>query len=248
MVVHKPLKDDPSYPLKQWDVITKIGDTPVDDQGMIKVGEDLRVRFEYEIQHVATNGAVPLTLLREGKELQVSLPLQTHYQRLIPSWNGAYSSYFIYGPLVFSAATQEYFDGFLRTKYASRVTSRMGASGNPLLTRMADAPSFPGEGLVVIASPFFPHKLAQGYSDPRGEVVKSINGIHVKNLSHLVEILRDTKEQFIRVECETRFGETMVFPRAKMLAATDDILSDNGIRSQGSPDTMAVWKAKSAVQ
>jgi len=33
--------------------------------------------------------------------------------------------------------------------------------------------------------------------------------------------------------------------RADMLAATDDILTDNGIRSQGSPDTLAIWNAKS---
>ena len=55
-VVHKPYKDDPAYPLKEWDVITKIGDTPVDDQGMIKLGDDVRVRFQYLIQHIATNG------------------------------------------------------------------------------------------------------------------------------------------------------------------------------------------------
>ena len=72
MVVHKPYKDDPAYPLKEWDVITKIGDTPVDDQGMIKLGDDLRVRFEYEIQHIATNGTVPLTDCprRQGAENQ----------------------------------------------------------------------------------------------------------------------------------------------------------------------------------
>jgi len=29
-----------------------------------------------------------------------------------------------------------------------------------------------------------------------------------------------------------------------MLAATDDILTDNGIRSQGSPDILAIWNAK----
>jgi hypothetical protein len=96
---------------------------------------------------------------------------------------------------------------------------------------------------VVIASPFFPHKLAQGYSSPRAEVVRSINGIRVKNLKHLVEILRDSKDEFIRVECENRFGETMIFPRAAMVAATDDILTDNGVRAQGSPDMLAVWNA-----
>ena len=118
MVVHKPYKDDPAYPLKEWDVITKIGDMPVDDQGMIKLGDNLRVRFEYEIQHIATNGTVPLTIVRAGKELKVNLPVSADYPRLIPGLNGAYPSYFIYGPLVFSAATDDYLGGFLRTKYA----------------------------------------------------------------------------------------------------------------------------------
>jgi hypothetical protein len=29
-----------------------------------------------------------------------------------------------------------------------------------------------------------------------------------------------------------------------MLAATDEILTDNGIRDQGSSDTLAIWNAK----
>ena len=67
-------RTDAAYPLKEWDVITKIGDTPVDDQGMIKLGDNLRVRFEYEVQHIATNGTVPLTIVRAGKELKVACP------------------------------------------------------------------------------------------------------------------------------------------------------------------------------
>lgn len=97
---------------------------------------------------------------------------------------------------------------------------------------------------MVISSPFFPHKLAQGYDNPRSQVVKTVNGIPVKNLNHLVEILRDAKDEFVTIECATRFGETMIFPRAQTLAATDDILTDNGVRSEGSPDTLAIWNAK----
>jgi S1-C subfamily serine protease len=246
IVVHKPYKSDASYPLKEWDVITKIGDTPVDDQGMIKLGNELRVHFEYLVQHIATNGMVPLTVVRNGTEHKISLPVSADFPRLIPDLSGAYPSYFIYGPLVFSAATDEYLGGLLRTKYAATVAARLSAESNPLITRMSAQPAFPGEGLVVISSPFFPHKLAQGYSNPRAEVVKTINGIKVKNLDHLVEILRDSKDEFIRLECENRFGETMIFPRAQMVAATDDILTDNGVRAQGSPDMLAVWQAKSA--
>jgi S1-C subfamily serine protease len=244
MVVHKPYKDDPAYPLKEWDVITKIGDAPVDDQGMIKLGDNLRVRFEYEIQHITTNGAVPLTIVRAGKELKVNLPVSANYPQLIPGLNSAYPSYFIYGPLVFSAATEEYLGGLLGTKYAGNVMSRLSNLANPLVTRRTDQPAFPGEGLVIFSSPFFPHKLVQGYDSPRSQVVKAVNGIPVKNLNHLVEILRDAKGEFITIECNMRYGETMIFPRAQMLAVTDGILTDNGIRSQGSPDTMAVWNAK----
>ena len=116
--------------------------------------------------------------------------------------------------------------------------------GSPLVKRNSDKPAFVGEELVVVPSPFFPHRLAKGYSDPFCQVVKTVNGIPIKNLGHLVEVLRDAKSQFIIVEFNNRAGETMVFPRAEMPAVTDEILTDNGVRSQGSPDTMAIWNAK----
>jgi len=245
MVVHKPGQTNSAYPLKEWDVITKIGQMPVDDQGMIKLGTDLRVGFHYEIQHSVTNGTVPLTIVRAGKEMNVNLPVPVEYPRLIPDLaGGAYPSYFICGPLVFSELCSDYLRGYLRTKYAGSFMARESGLGNPMVTRVSDQPSFPDERLVVISSPFFPHKLAQGYSNPQVQVVKSINGIAVKNLKHLVEILRDSKDEFLTVECFSRYSETMVFPRAQILAATDDILTDNGVRAQGSPDALAVWNAK----
>ena len=116
--------------------------------------------------------------------------------------------------------------------------------GSPLVTRMGDKESFPGERLVVVSSPFFPHKLAKGYSSPFGEVVKTVNGTAIKNLDDLVTVLRDCKDEFVTIEFDGRGGETLVFPRADMVAATDDILTDNGVRSQGSPDTLKIWNAK----
>ncbi len=37
---------------------------------------------------------------------------------------------------------------------------------NPLVTHALDEPSPEREQLVVVSSPFFPHKLANGYSNP----------------------------------------------------------------------------------
>jgi S1-C subfamily serine protease len=246
MVVHRPDSDDPAYPLKEWDVITRIGDTPVDDQGMIKLGANLRVRFKYLAQKIAKNGKVPLTVVRAGKALPVALPVSSKHPMVISSLEGAYPSYFVYGPMAFSTATEEFVNGLMGGGRSSRWMNWLSTLGSPLVKRVGDKPAFPGEEFVVVSSPFFPHQLAKGYSDPFCQVVKTVNGISIKNLKHLVEVLRDAKGPFLTIEFDCRGGETMVFSRADMLAATEEILTDNGVRSQGSPDTLAIWNAKPA--
>jgi hypothetical protein len=111
---------------------------------------------------------------------------------------------------------------------------------------MGDRPAFPGERLVVVSSPFFPHKLSEGYTNPMTEVVKCVNGIPIKNLAHMVQVLRDRKDEFVTFDFDNRFGETLIYRRDDIVAATDDILTDNGIRSQGTPDEMNIWNAKPA--
>ena len=248
LVVRAPYSDDPAYPLKEWDVITKIGDTPVDDQGMIRQGGDIRLHFTYLVQRIVQNGRVPLTIVRTGKEQTIELPVAAERPRLMPFLYGTYPSYFIYGPLVFSNASED-FVGLLtglpqgRGAMLERALSELG---NPMITRRGEKPAFPGEQLVVIPSPFFPNKLITGYGNPGGHVVKSVNGIAIKNLAHLVEVLRDCKDEFITIEFAGRGAESLVLPRQATQKSTDDVLTDNGIRSQGSPDMMDVWNAKPA--
>jgi S1-C subfamily serine protease len=244
MVVHSPESTNSDDPLKEWDVITKIGNTPIDDQGMVKLGSNLRVHFTYFVQKIAKQGKLPLTIVRNGKEMPVEVSVPSNRPRVIADLENNYPSYFIYGPLVFSKATVQLTRNFLTGSGAGRFAGWFSAMGSPLLSRAADKPAFDGEELVVVPSPFFPHKLSSGYGEPYYQTVKAINGVRVKNLGHLVELLRDSKDEFIRFEFDNRFGETLVFPRAAALAATDEILTDNGIRSQGSADTLSIWNAK----
>lgn len=235
----------PGNPLKKWDLITKIGDTPVDLQGMVKIGDgSLRVHSRYLVQKTVKNGKVPVTVVRSGKELKLDVPVPRSPNLLIPDLEGAYPSYFVYGPIVFSTATLQFMRGYMRASYGGSFAARLSFFGNPLLTRAGDSPAFEGERLVVVPAPFFPHKLAKGYSNPVAQVVKSINGKPIKNLEHLVEVLRDAKEDSVVIEFVGHGAETLVFPRSEVLTATDEILTDNGIRSQGTPDTMAIWNRK----
>jgi S1-C subfamily serine protease len=236
MVVHRPNDDSASYPLKQWDVITRIGDEPVDDEGMVKAGSNLRLFFSYEIQRLARNGAVPLTLVRAGRSQQVQMPVPTRRPLLIPALDGEYPSYFILGPLVFERATLE---------SLALVRSRGEAAiGNPLVARLGERPDAEHDELVIVPSPLFPHALSKGYSDPTGSVVKSVNGTPVRSLAQLVALLRDLKDPFVTLDFDNRTSELMVFPRELLISSTEAILSDNGVRAQGSPDMLKIWQGK----
>jgi hypothetical protein len=83
-----------------------------------------------------------------------------------------------------------------------------------------------------------------GYSNRMGAVVYSVNKQPVRSLRHLVALLRDLKDDLVVIHFDQRAGETMVLPRQGMLDATEAILTDNGIRQQGSADLMQVWNGK----
>src|SRR6266480_1072878 len=108
IVVHRMYDKSEAEVLHPWDVITSIADVAVDDEGLVKMDSDQRLFFAYEVQKVARNGTVPLTVVRAGKTLHVDFPVSPHHPMLIESLRGDYPRYFIYGPLVFSTATHEF--------------------------------------------------------------------------------------------------------------------------------------------
>ena len=157
----------------------------------------------------------------------------------MPPLLGKYPRYFIYGPMVFTQATQD---------VAGRVAaSSMGAlyttvCKNPLVPRLFDQPAFAGEEIVSLTH-LIPHKTSKGYSPPAFSTVSRVNGAQVRNLAHLVELLRDATGEFLVVEM-AGLTEPLVFRRAEVLRATEDILADEGIRKQYSDDLENVWHKK----
>jgi S1-C subfamily serine protease len=240
MVVHAPDPADPGDPLKPFDLITRIGGHEIDNTGMVKIKDSLRLNFHYLIQKVVKDGKVPLTIVREGKSMAIDVPAKVKHPTLLESLRGRYPSYFIYGPLVFSPLTTEFAASIDRS--GQLYIALLG--GSPLATRRGDVPRFEGEELVVVTAPMFPHRIGKGYDNAFSKVVKDINGVEIKNLRHLVEVLRDSKQKYTTIRFADRFSETIVLDHQEALKATDEILSDNGIREQATEDLAAVWSKK----
>jgi hypothetical protein len=153
--------------------------------------------------------------------------------------------YFILGPLVFSQATQDYLE-----RLGSQRPASFGPGTSPLITRRFDRPAFPGEEIVVVASPIFPHRITNGYDDANRAVLSEINGVKVMNLRHVVEIVRDSQDPQVVLKFAPSgvlTHETMVFRRDELLNATNKILEENGIRYPYSADLRSVWEAYSTV-
>src|SRR5918999_5831300 len=244
VMIAQPDRDHDAYPLKEWDVITHIGGTPVDSDGKVAVRYDLRLSASYLAQKFAKNGVFPLTIYRDGKLSQIDLPVKTQRELVIPYLLNSNPRYFIFGPFVFSQTTQDYLERLGNQR--SSPPGTFGRAASPLLTRRYDRPAFDNEELVMVASPLFPHRITKGYDDPNRGVLSEVNNIQVRNLRHLVEILRDSRDEqvsFKFANAGVLTHETMVFNRSDLIEATGKILEENGIRYPYSADLRAVWES-----
>jgi S1-C subfamily serine protease len=226
-------------PLRDGDVLTRFAGAAVDNEGMVDTSDGLRLPFFALVPRDPKANSVPVGLIRDGKPMEVALPLTREDDRLIKPYRGEYPPYFVYGPLVFSPALEQ-----ALPYYAQGNPPAM--AGSPLCRRMDDRVAFPGEELVVVTAPMLAHRLVRGYSDPFGQVVKDVDGVPVKNLQHLVGLLRDGKGEYLTLRFHGERAETMVFPRKAIEAATAELMAENGIPKRGTEDVTAVWNSSVA--
>jgi hypothetical protein len=74
--------------------------------------------------------------------------------------------------------------------YYFQCNPMLAGRNSPLSTRRSDRARFPGEELVVVTAPLLRTRMTKGYADPFGQVVSEVNGTKVKNLAHLVDLIR----------------------------------------------------------
>ncbi len=232
--VQNRIKD---FPLKPWDIITHLGDHSVDSEGHVRVHDDLRLPMHYLVPGLVKDGKINMIIFREGKSQKIQVPVRSEAQSLIRFCGNKYPRYFIYGPLVFSPVTSLFLKGM-----NARLYQYLMSVGSPIITRRIDLAAFDGEEMVAIASPMFPHRITKGYDTRNLLVVSHINDVKIKNLTHLVETLRDIKDEYLIFRFSDLASETLVFNRKEIEASTEDILSDNGIRHQCSKDLRSVWE------
>jgi S1-C subfamily serine protease len=228
--------DDESYPLKEWDVITHVGDQAIDNQGNISVGDELTLSFRYLIPKLVNDSKVPMTIYRNGESVKVDVPVEYGTDLLVPHLKGSYPAHFICGPMVFTTASQELVAALGPAGQVMLATRR-----SPLLARWFQRRSFEGEELVLLGPRMFPHPISEGYDDQGFGVIRSVNDVQIKNLAHLIQTIQNAEGKFILFKLAGAY-ETMVFDRQELLEVTEQILEAEGIRYQMSEELREFWK------
>jgi S1-C subfamily serine protease len=237
VLIRNPHHSTGSTSLQEGDVIVAIGDHAIDDVGMVRIDEHLRVDFTYLVPKLTHKGEIPLKIWRDGHEIVVHDQTRRPDVSLFRYLEGRQPSYFVWGPLAFSPATAELVAALQAV--APQLPALWTVQRSPLVIR--EEAAFEDEELVVVTA-MFPHRICDGYQNATGQVVSEINGVAIRNLRHLVETLRDLKDPYVKFEFAGRYVETLVFDRTETLVAGEDILVHNGIRERQSPDLRGLWE------
>ncbi len=220
---------------KKWDVVTAIGDKDIDNAGMISIEQNLRVDFRYMVPLLAHDNLVPITVWRNRELVEIQVPVSAQRDMLLKYLGNSYPSYFIYGPLVFTPVYADHLD------WLGRALPLFIARDSPFIYRRYELLDEPGEQMVLLSSKLFSNRIAKGYDPGPFPILQSVNGHDITSLEQLVRLLRALEDEFVIFEWADRGVETLVFERDQIERATEEILEDNGVRSQFSDDLKDAW-------
>jgi hypothetical protein len=210
--------------LRVDDVLLRIGDYVVGSDGTI-VYRDNRVFLSAAFSDYQHGEKVPLKLWREGKEIDVSLPVYT-YTKDKPegSQYDVLPRYFVYGGLVFVPLTRDY----LRTIG--------GGWGDPLnaplmyelFYRKHESPETARTEPIVLAS-VLAHSVNANFGVRARALVDKINGVKIDKLE---DVIRAFEQETKKEEHLIEFGPTESLEAIDKKAAAqahEDILKTYGV-------------------
>ena len=208
--------------LKPNDVILEIDGTKIANDGTINLRENENIIFSYLLWEKYVNDTVNIKVLRDGKVKEIKQILK-NYDRLVPERKfDAFPEYFIFGGLVFVPLSTNYIDalgGFSKAPIDLAYLLQHGE-----ITKERDQ--------VVILSKVLADNFNIGYQNVVYKIVEKVNGKEVKNLKNFIDLIENTKDQFITITLSDH--STVVLDTEKGKEATPRILKRYRIDSDRS--------------
>ncbi len=228
-------KVDPLAPahglLLKGDVLMAVDGIPMANDGTIPFRKGERVELHYYFSQLFQGDTVQLRLLRDGKLLEVAVPVYLHRFAVLPHLNNNMPSFFMVGGMVFTVLTHPFLLSNLGETYAPETQADVR-----LLYLIQSYLQNPAQEIVVL-SEVLEHNVNLGYDLFHRQHIKTFNGQAIQNLAHLVELVDACTEGEMVFQFDRE--EILVLDAAAAHKATQEVALIHGIPSSRSLDLVA---------
>ena len=200
--------------IREKDVIQSIDGNPISGNGTVEFRPKERTHFSYFIQNKQIGEEISLDILRNGRKKMVNINLDTPIEdiQLVRIKNDIFPSYYIYGGLVFSTLTINYLKEWGSQWYRKAPAELITVAKNNLKNKKDEE--------VVLLIRVLGSNVNLGYHENENLIIKKVNGKEISNIQQLVEIVENSKGDFVTFE-DTE-GQEIVIDRK--LAETSNTL------------------------
>ena len=218
MLIYRVLPGSPAEGrIEPWDILLEIEGHPVADDGTVEFRPKERTSVAYYVQQHQVGEPIDVKLLRDGKPLELSIPLTrdvTSDPLVAMETYDTMPSYYIFGGVVFTPLTKNYLEAWGNEWWRN--------APDILTVYLSDnSPKAVGEE-VVIALKVLPTDVNEGYHNVMNWVIKKVNGKEILNLRDLIQTVEGSTDEFVTFEGDT--GQKLVLSREKAIGSRDSIL------------------------
>ncbi len=205
--------------LKEGDILTKIDGKSVDSAGSVKIDGE-RVNMSEIVERKFAGDKVNLTFIRDGKEQTAEVTLKPFPASSIYSVQyGKRPRYTIQGGLVFQPLTRNLYSALrlnnprVRRLFAKYLTENI----------------FKERKDIVILTKVLEDPINADLSDYTGNAIESVNGVKIKDLTQLHELLNpETIPEFFVIRCDG-VNRPLILPAKNIQKHNTRILQTYGI-------------------
>ena len=212
--------------LRERDVLMAVDGIKIGNDGKIPFRRGERVDLGCYISSLFPGDKALATIWRDGNEMDVSIPVSP-IQHLVPShYDNKPPPYLICSGLVFTALSIGYLDA--KRAFADYYTSDVS-----YLVGLVDAPRKHKDDEVVVLAQVLAHETNLGYEHLTDLHLLKFNGVEVRSLHHLNNLIHESEEAYMTFEFAPKEGgRLVVMERAVCDQATKDVCNEHSISSR----------------
>ena len=210
--------------LQPDDILLAVEDARLADDGTVPLRRGERVLFTHLVSRMQVGQEAHLSVLRDGQETTVPVPLKPSSALVPGPFYGVRPSFFVYAGLVFTPLTRNYIETWEDYKDVPTDLKHLFEEGLPTVERRQ----------VILISHVLADPVNEGYHEYGNLVVQSINGRRIGSLADVIEAVRHPKGGFHVIEAESR--QLIVLDADEARQASPQILSRYGLPADRSSD------------